>query len=209
MASSEERRGRWDPEAPGASGGHLAPEVASTGPLFDPVTGSVDAPTREPGPAPWVDEPAPSSTDVAPQRTEAVPANAPIDRPRPSGPTRRRIPIRRVKRTIHHVNPFSVLKLSLFFYAAFLILWLLFVAIVYWILSSFGLFEWIDEFNTDMVITGGRINISLWAVERWALIIGVVMAIVGALANTFLAFLYNFGADTVGGVEVTFVERDV
>jgi hypothetical protein len=32
---------------------------------------------------------------------------------------------------------------------------------------------------------------------------------VGALANTFLAFLYNFGADTVGGVEVTFVERDV
>jgi hypothetical protein len=121
---------------------------------------------------------------------------------------RRRVPIRRVKRTIHHVNPFSVLKLSLFFYAAFLILWLLFVAMVYWILSSLGLFEWIEDFNTGMVIWD-RVDISLWMVERWALLIGIVMVIVGALANTFLAFLYNFGADTVGGVEVTFVERDV
>jgi hypothetical protein len=209
VASSEERRGRWDPEAPGASGGHLAPEVAATGPLFDPVTGSVEAPSREPAPSSWLEEPAPSPADVAPPRTQVAPANAPLDRPRPTGPARRRLPVRRVKRTIHHVNPFSVLKLSLFFYAAFLILWLVFVAIVYWILSSVGLFEWIEEFNTDMVITRGRIDISLWAVERWALIIGVVLAIVGALANTFLAFLYNFGADTVGGVEVTFVERDV
>ena len=208
MASREERQGRWDPEAPGASGGHLAPDVAATGPLFDPVTGSVEAPTREPGAGSWLDEPEPSSTDVVPPRSEVLPANAPIDRPRPNRPVRRRLPVRRVKRTIHHVNPFSVLKLSLFFYAAFLILWLLFVAFVYWILSGLGLFDWIKDFNEDMVIVD-RINISLWVVEKWALLIGVVMVIVGSLANTFLAFLYNFGADTVGGVEVTFVERDV
>jgi hypothetical protein len=164
VASSEERQGRWDPEAPGASGGHLAPDVAATGPLFDPVTGAVDAPTRDPRPGSWLDDPAGPSTDVAPQRTEVPPANAPIDRPRPSGPTRRRLPVRRVKRTIHHVNPFSVLKLSLFFYAAFLLLWLIFVAVVYWILSAFGLFEWIEDFNTTMVISRSRIEISLWTV---------------------------------------------
>ena len=207
MASHEERQGRWDPEAPGASGGHIAPEVAATGPLFDPLTGSVETPAREPSPAPWLDDPV-HSPGPAPARTDpTTPANAPIDRPRPAGPTRRRLPVRRVKRTIHHVTPFSVLKLSLFFYAAFLIFWLVFVAIVYWILTSLGLFEAIEEFNSGMVIWKD-VDITLMAVERWALIIGVVMAIIGTLVNTFLAVLYNFGADTVGGVEVTFVERD-
>jgi Transmembrane domain of unknown function (DUF3566) len=208
VASREERQGRWDPEAPGASGGHLAPDVAATGPLFDPVTGSVEAPSREPGAAPWLDDPAHAPSESLPPRTDVVPANAPVDRPRPSGPARRRFGVRRVKRTIHHVTPFSVLKLSLFFYAAFLILWLIFVAIVYWILSNAGFFEAFERFRRSTVLWED-LDLSLWVFERWALVIGLVMAVVGSLFNTFLAVLYNFGADTVGGVEVTFVERDL
>jgi hypothetical protein len=155
-----------------------------------------------------LDDPAPSSTETVPARTDVVPANAPVDRPRPAGPVRRRVGVRRVKRTIHHVTPFSVLKLSLFFYAAFLILWLVFVAIVYWLLSNAGFFEAVDDFRRSAVLWED-VDLSFWTFQRWALIVGVIMAIAGSLFNTFLAFLYNFGADTVGGVEVTFVERDV
>lgn len=207
MASREERQGRWDPEAPGASGGHIAPDVAATGPLFDPVTGSVEAPTRPPDPAPWLDDPVHSPTDASPARGDVLPGSSPLDRSRPSGPPRRRLTTRRVKRTIHHVTPFSVLKLSLFFYAAFLVMWLIFVAFVYWILSGVGFFEAFERFRRTAVLWED-LDLSLWVFERWALVIGLAMAVLGSLFNTFLAFLYNFGADTVGGVELTFVERD-
>jgi hypothetical protein len=30
----------------------------------------------------------------------------------------------------------------------------------------------------------------------------------GALINVFLSFLYNIASNTVGGLEITFVERD-
>jgi hypothetical protein len=33
--------------------------------------------------------------------------------------------------------------------------------------------------------------------------------VVGSIVNVFLAFLYNVGSDLVGGVEMTFVERDL
>jgi hypothetical protein len=45
--------------------------------------------------------------------------------------------------------------------------------------------------------------------ERWAFIMGLTLAVVGSLINALLAFLYNIGSDLVGGVEITFVERDV
>jgi hypothetical protein len=33
--------------------------------------------------------------------------------------------------------------------------------------------------------------------------------LVGSIINAFLAFLYNLAADIFGGLEMTFVERDV
>jgi hypothetical protein len=205
VSSREERPGRWDPEAPGASGGHLAPDVAATGPLFDPVTGAVTE-VPAPAPDPWTEDAPSGPAEPGGVRTDVAPGSRPGVERRP-GPVRRRIPVRRVKRTIRHVNPFSILKLSLFFYAAFLILWLVFVAILYWILGSFGFWDSFEDFRRDLVLWED-VKISLFWVERWAFMIGLLFVVVGVLVNTFLAFLYNFGADTVGGVEVTFVERD-
>ena len=122
--------------------------------------------------------------------------------------TRRgRAPLRRVKRTLKHVDPLSILKLSLFYYACFLLLWLVFVAVLYWVLSSVGLFETIE--NVQKVFGDDNLEITLWLVERWAFFIGLTFAVVASLANLFIAFLYNVGADIVGGVEMTFVEREL
>jgi hypothetical protein len=35
-----------------------------------------------------------------------------------------------------------------------------------------------------------------------------LVALVGALVNMALAFLYNVAADMIGGIEMTYVERD-
>ena len=113
-----------------------------------------------------------------------------------------------MKRTIRHVDPMSILKLSLFFYAVFLVIWLIVVAIAYSIINSMGVFDTIEEL-ADAFAVDWDSQITLFLVERWAFLIGLTLVVVGSLVNVVLAFLYNVAADTVGGVEMTFVERDV
>jgi hypothetical protein len=108
------------------------------------------------------------------------------------------------------VDPVSILKLSLFFYACFLVLWLIFVAIVFSVLNSMGLFESLEDIlGPNGFVVAEDFKITLMAVEKWAFLIGLTMVVLGSIVNVILSFLYNVAADTIGGVEMTFVERDV
>jgi hypothetical protein len=138
-------------------------------------------------------------------RSEVIPRSRPEP---PRGRGRRRVPTRRLKRTLRHVDPVSILKLSLFFYVCFLVIWLIVVAIIYSLLSSMGLFDTIEELAEAFAVEWDS-QITLFFVERWAFLIGLTFAVVGSLVNVFIAFLYNVAADTVGGVEMTFIERDL
>ena len=189
MSSREDRPGGFRPEAEpsGASGGHLTPD---TGSVYDPLTAPLpsEIEAERPGSAP-------RSTDVIPQS--------------PRGRVvRRRGPVRRVRRTLRHIDPLSVLKLSFFYYGIGLIVWLVFVAIVFSILNSMGLFNSIEEVSEGFAL-GWQVNITLFFVEKWAFLIGLTLVVIGAIVNLLLAFLYNVGADLVGGIEMTFAERDV
>lgn len=124
----------------------------------------------------------------------------------PEGFPRRRPGLRRVKRTLRHVDPMSVLKLSLFFYSFFLILWLGAVAVVYWVLDAREFWRAVSDFSTNLEL--GWDEITLFWVERWAFLLGLTVMVVASLFSTFLAFVYNMAADWLGGVEMTFVERD-
>lgn len=148
------------------------------------------------------------------RRATPVPAPVPpVERPEPAGPRqglgpRRRIAGRRVQRTVRHVDVWSVFKLSIFYYACFTILWLVLVAVVYGFLAHAGLFDAIQKFGKAMVLWD-KVNISLIYVEKWALLFAIAFLIVGSLINALIAVLYNFAADTVGGIEMTFVEKDI
>ncbi len=155
----------------------------------------------DPLPAPFTTD-LPDPLDAPEERTEVGP------RPRRGRPVRRRprTPLRRVKRTLKHVDPLSVLKISMFYFAIFLVLWLFFVAIVYWVLSEAGFFRTLKEVQEGFAFEPSKI--SLWTFERWGLVLGVAFAVLASLFNLFLAFLYNVGADIFGGIDLTFVERD-
>ena len=105
------------------------------------------------------------------------------------------------------MDPFSVLKLSGFFYAIFLIVWLLIVAAIYSLIDSMGLFDAAEDLGKGLVLWE-EVNITLGLVEKWALLIGIVFGVIGTLVNTLLAVLYNVGSDLLGGLELTFVEKD-
>ena len=200
----EERHGGWrtEPEATPASGGHMPPDMQSPGAFFDHLL-----------------EPSESETEPSrPERTDVVPRGSTgtftrVDRPRASRreaarARRSRVSARRVKRTLTHIHPISVLKISLFMYMCFLVLWLVFVGIVYSILRSAGLFETLESVGEGFALGWEVVEIGLWTVERWAFLIGLGFVLLGSLVNVFLSFLFNVGADLVGGVETTVVERD-
>ena len=160
----------------------MAPDVHSPGPMFESL----------------------AAERAAQERTQAKPAER---RRSSSGRRRHRHTVRRVRRTLRHIDPLSVFKISLFFYGLFMIAWLIFVAIVYSIINSMGLFNSIEEISRGLAL-GWKVDITLWFVEKWALLIGVILWVTGALVNLLLSFLYNVGADTIGGIEMTFVERE-
>ncbi len=117
--------------------------------------------------------------------------------------------VRRVKRTIKRVSPWSVLKMSLFFYSIVLVVWLVIVALLYSFIESLGVFTTVEELARLFTVEQAQdINLSLGLVEKWAFYIGGTVALVASLVNVLLAFFYNLGSDIVGGIEVTFVERE-
>jgi hypothetical protein len=198
---------RMDPEVGSASGGHLSPGVQGGSSLYDPVNEPVPSERPYGGKDPLLETDSSGAAETMPRVEEPFAAPPPAPGRRRTA-VRRRPAIRRVKRTLRHIDPLSVLKLSLFYYAIFLVLWLAFVAMVYWVIASIGVFDALEEFGQDMVFWE-EVNVTLFYVERWALAIGLFFLVVASLINVFLAFLYNVGADLVGGIDMTFVERDI
>lgn len=207
MAGKEGLPG-WGPEdgSSGASGGHQS-SASGSGPLFD----ALDAPLPS-----EVERRRQAESAAATQSFRATEPKVPSQRsstsvPKrdeaPPGMRRRRGTPRRVKRKLQHIDPLSVLKVSLIYYAVFLLVWLGLVALFYSFLESLGFFDLLDDVGEGFAVWDD-VNITLGLVEKWAFIVGLTFVVVGSLVNLFLAFLYNVISDLVGGVEVTFLERD-
>jgi hypothetical protein len=206
-ARVERERLRREGRTPAESG---ATRPADTGyrPRTSRTTDPVDTPAETTYGAPPGAERATERTDVVPRRSLRPADDDDIITPRrrPS-PGRLRGAPRRVKRTLKHIDPVSVLKVSFFFYGIFLVVWLFVVAILYWFIRSLGFFDLVNGVGEGMQLWD-EVTVTLWLVEKWAFFIGVIMVIIGAIANLVLAFLYNVASDVVGGVQMTFVERD-
>ncbi len=127
-------------------------------------------------------------------------AAAPVVRKRPG--------LRRVKRVVRHVDPLSVLRMAFVYTGVFLILWMLFVAGLFWIAESQGMFKSLEELMTAFAFDWND-NITLFFVEKWAFLIGLTMAVLGSLLSVLMVFIYNVAADLFGGIELTHVERDL
>ncbi len=149
-------------------------------------------------------------TDVVPRSPELLPLEGDGAATQPRRRTSHRVQpeIRRVRRTVSHVDLFSVLKVSLFYWTCIFVLWLCFVAVLYGFLDGLGIFRTIERAAANEGVLDLRLDITLAGAERWATLIGGTLSLLGSLATVFLAFLYNRAAALLGGLEVTFVESD-
>jgi hypothetical protein len=75
------------------------------------------------------------------------------------------------------------------------------------LIDAAGFFDAAEDLGQGLVLWD-EVNITLGLVEKWAFFVGLLMAVVGTLFNTLLALLYNLASDLLGGLELTFVERE-
>ena len=149
-------------------------------------------------------------SDPADQATVAPPEPAPAEAPVPAqrGRSKRASPARsrQAKVVLRKVGPWSVLKISFFFYLCVMVVILGAMMILYAILGAIGALDSLTRLIRDLFadqsfqIHGG------WLFSR-GLSIGLVLVVLWTLINVFIVFLYNLLSDVVGGIEVTLSER--
>ena len=122
---------------------------------------------------------------------------------RPSASSR----ARKVRRIIRHVDPWSVLKVSLIFYFCLYVAVMVAGVVLWKLASSAGTIGDIEGFVRD-----------LGAYESWefrgglifqaSALGGLVLVVAGSGLNVLVAVLFNLISDLVGGIRLTVIEEE-
>ena len=113
---------------------------------------------------------------------------------------------RRVRRVVRRIDPWSVLKVSIFFFLSMVIV-LLIGAIILWSLArSSGAVGKIEKFMQDLGFTDFRFKGG--QIFKVTLFGGFILMIAGTVFATIMAFLYNLISDLVGGIEFQVMEEE-
>jgi transmembrane protein DUF3566 len=142
--------------------------------------------------------------------TQPAPPKAPVA-PSPQadggrGWRRAKARSRQARVVVRKVRPWSVLKVSFFFY---LCIWGVIVGamvILYGVLAAIGALDSVEKLIRELFADKTfQIN-GDWLFSR-GIMIALGMVVLWTLINVFVALLYNLISDVVGGVEVTLSER--
>ena len=157
------------------------------------------------GREPMSDPPGPPTVAASPPttRARAVQTTSPN-----GGKTRRwgRKGPRQARVVVRKVRPWSVLKVSFFFY---LCVWAVIVGamiIIYGVLAAMGVLDSLTSFIGDLFGDQSFEIHGDWLFTR-GLLMAFGMVVLWTLINVFVALLYNLISDIVGGIEVTLAER--
>ncbi len=123
---------------------------------------------------------------------------------RSEAPSRTR---RRAKLAVRRIDPWSVLKFSLVFSIVLCIVLVVAVAILYFLLSSMGVFESINATIGSFQVKS-RPLFTARGVIGVSLLIGLADIFLLTAVATLSAFAYNLCADLVGGIEVILAEHE-
>ena len=145
------------------------------------------------------DEPAPAPT----RESAAQP-------PRPSYRDRRaagRLRARKVRRLVRHVEPWSVLKVSLIFYFCLWVI-LLVAGVILWSFAvTSGTVDNVENFIEELfALESFEFNAD--EIFRAAAIGGLVLVVAGSGFTVLMAVLFNLISDVTGGVRFTVVEEE-
>ena len=203
-ASKEERRTKVKP-------------VVRRPPADQKVREPVDIPepNNETGVVPVIDKAQPSVVDTQTrQQIEPVLPVKPADEKSILLPEedlgwigRRRARVKRTRRTIRHVDPWSVLKVSVLLYACLYGATVIAGYLLWTAAVQSGVITNIESFIAEVG------SYEVWEINgdeifRRATVIGAVLFVAGVAFNVLLTIIFNLISDLVGGVRVTLLEED-
>ena len=113
---------------------------------------------------------------------------------------------RRVRRVVRRVDPWSVLKVSIFFFISLVVVLLIGFVILWSLAQSSGAVGKVEKFMQDLGFTDFKFRGK--EIFRLCLFGGGVLAVAGTIFATIMAFLYNLISDLVGGIEVQVLEEE-
>lgn len=159
------------------------------------------------------DAPAPDSAADSSVDDGALPGPRPRPMPRSAvgralrARSNRRLRARRVRRLVRHVEPWSVLKVSLILYFCAWVV-MLFVGVTLWNLAvNSGLVANIENFVVELfALESFKINAD--QIFRIAAVGGLVLVLAGSGLTVLGAVLFNLISDVTGGVRLTVIEEE-
>jgi hypothetical protein len=156
-----------------------------------PTVSAPDAAAAPPGEAPA------TPTEIA----HATPP-ASVAQPRRTRKTK----ARQARVVLRKLGPWSVFKVSLFFYTCVMAVIILAAMILYAILGAMGSLTAVTKLARELFSDETFRIHGDWLFVRMV-VTGAVMVVVWSLINVFVVFLYNLISDVIGGIEVTLSER--
>jgi hypothetical protein len=139
------------------------------------------------------------------------PAPVQAYRPRPMSRAERRrrvrLQARRVRRVIRHVEPWSVLKISLFFYACLWVIFLVAGFMIWGVADSSGTVDRLESLFIDL-FSLDEFTIDAGQVFRGYALAGLALAIAGTTFNVLMCLLFNLISDLTGGLRITMIEEE-
>jgi hypothetical protein len=116
---------------------------------------------------------------------------------------------RRARMVIKRVDPLSVLKVSVIFYACMALVVDAVVVIVYWSVGVLGVLDSLKELLTSLGFGDPKTGFQIsggW-MFKWLALGSVGSIVVWSVVTTLFAILYNLVSDLVGGVSVTLADK--
>jgi hypothetical protein len=130
--------------------------------------------------------------------------------PRMSRAERRRrvrLQARRVRRVIRHVEPWSVLKISLLFYACLWVIFLVAGFMIWGVAESSGTVGKIETLVLELFALD-TFTFDAAQIFRGYALGGLALAIAGTTFNVLMCLLFNLISDLTGGLRITMIEEE-
>jgi hypothetical protein len=110
------------------------------------------------------------------------------------------------KRTVRHLNVWTVFKVSLAFYFMVLVAVVVASIMLWYVANAFGSIQTIEK-SVKTLFDLSKFTIHPSEVVRYTAIGGGVLAVCGTFANVLAAFMYNLISDLVGGIRFDVVDE--
>ena len=142
---------------------------------------------------------------------EEVDLDAPHDKPPKLSKSDQRklgrLRARKVKRIVRHVDPWSVLKLSLLFYACLFVVFMVAGTLLWNLAGAAGTISSIESFIKD-IGAFKTFTFNGATIFRASFLAGLILVIAGSGFNVLLVVLFNLISDLVGGIRITVIEEE-